>query len=91
MRACVCVWVGVHVGVLVCMHVVVIHWMHGSVASTHCKPKEELCSAGSGGEPRSAEDLRVQLSQVGNNFAGALMTSASFTMMAAGGTDDELV
>ena len=63
--------------------------MHGSVASTHCAAKEDVCSTSAGGEPRPAEDLRMQLSQVGSGgFAGALMTSGSFTMMASGGLEE---
>ena len=84
-RMCVCVWDGC-VCVCMCIYVTGIHWMHGSVASTHCAAKEDACSTGAGGEPRSAEDLRMQLSQVGSgSFGGSLMTSGSFTMMAAGG------
>ena len=79
-RMCVCVYV------CVCICGTGIHWMHGSVASTHCAAKEKVCSTGAGGEPRPAEDLRMQLSQVGSGgFAGALMTSGSFTMMGSNG------
>ena len=76
----------VSVCVSMCGYVTAIPWIHGSVASTHCAAKEDACSTGAGGEPRSAEDLRMQLSQVGSGgFGGALMTSGSFTMMASGG------
>ena len=79
--------IGVCVCVCVCGYVTGIHWMHGSVASTHCAAKEDMCSTSAGGEPRPAEDLRMQLSQVGSggNFGGALMTSGSFTMMSSNG------
>ena len=70
--------------ICVCGYVTAIPWMHGSVASTHCAAKEEVCSTGTGGEPRPAEDLRMQLDQVGNaGWGGALMTSGSFTMKAS--------
>ena len=69
-----------------------VHWMHGSVASTHCAAKEDVCSTGAGGEPRPAEDLRMQLSQMDSGgFGGALMTSGSFTMMGSGGAGEEVV
>ena len=78
--------------VCVCVYVTGIHWMHGSVASTHCAAKEDMCSTSAGGEPRPAEDLRMQLSQVGSgNFGGALMTSGSFTMMGSQGMFEEEV
>ena len=72
-----CVRTCVHLCVLVCMHMAVIHWMHGSVASTHCAAKEELCSTGPGGEPRSAEDLRMQLSQAGAEAAALALAGGS--------------
>ena len=82
-RICVCVCgIGMCVCICVCGYVTAISWMHGSVASTHCAAKEQVCSTGTGGEPRPAEDLRMQLDQVGNDWGGALMTSGSFTMMA---------
>ena len=82
---CVC-GMGMCVCICVCGYVTAIPWMHGSVASTHCAAKEDACSTGAGGEPRSAEDLRMQLSQLGSgSFSGSLMTSGSFTMMASNG------
>ena len=79
--------------VCMCGYVTAIPWMHGSVASTHCAAKEDMCSTSAGGEPRPAEDLRMQLSQVGSgaNFGGALMTSGSFNMMSSGGAGEEVV
>ena len=85
----VCVWdrcVCVSVCVSMCGYVTAIPWIHGSVASTHCAAKEKVCSTSAGEEPRPAEDLRMQLSQVGSgSFGGALMTSGSFTMMSSNG------